>query len=160
MSFTTQTTRGVVVRRTARKSITMNCQNPPMSGLMFNNLIPDPNDFMASHPVKTILTAGPSPLDSQSNPQNNTKRNSPQSSPPAVDHDSVVTIDFEQINMLEQNLRDFEGFLDQDNVLPQVGNVASTLRYVHLRQKRPEDVEGIIYDCQESRAFGWYLSPG
>lgn len=73
----------------------MNYYSPPKLGPIFNDPLPGPNEFMASHPVRTILIGGHSPLDSQSNSQNNTMKNSPSSSPPIVHHHSVITIYFE-----------------------------------------------------------------
>lgn len=90
----------------------MNFYNPHRLPPMFNDQLLDSNDFLASYLLKTILIGGPSPPDSQSISQNNSLRNPPASSPPVVDHDSTITIDLKKINMLEKNLRDFEGFLN------------------------------------------------
>lgn len=45
-------------------------------------------------------------------------------------------MDFEKINMLDQNLRDFDGFLNREDVLPQAVNVVSTLRDMLISNKR------------------------
>lgn len=132
MSFTTQIATGVVVRRSLRRSFPPNRYNPPLPNAMQGEQSSDPNEFLTSHTLKSILTRGPSP----SNSQPNSPRSSNSSSPPAINHDSVVSIDFEQINSLEQNLRDFEGFMNRENVLPQVGNVVSTLRYMLISNRR------------------------
>lgn len=76
--------------------------------MMFNDQLPDPNVFLASRPLKSILTGEPSPPGSQSYSQINSLRNSTPSSPPIIDHDFSLTIDFEQIDMLSkiwENLR-------------------------------------------------------
>lgn len=92
----------------------------------------DPNELLTSHSLKFVLIRGPSP----SNSQPNSPRSSTSSSPLVVDHDFVVIVDFEKINMLEQNLRDFYDFLNRENVLPKVGNVMSTLRDMLISNKR------------------------
>lgn len=92
----------------------------------------NPNEFLASHPLKSIFIGGPSP----SNSQPNSPRSYTSSSPIVVTQDSVVIVDFEKINMLEQNLRDFEGFLNRENVPPQAGSVVGTLRDMLIYEKR------------------------
>lgn len=69
-------------------------------------------------------------------PQNNSPTNSLPPSPPIVDHDSIVTIDFDRIQSLEENLRYFEGFLNRENVFPQAGNAFNTLRDMLISDKR------------------------
>lgn len=68
--------------------------------------------------------------------QNNSPMNSLSPSPPDVDRDSTITIDFDRIHPLEDNQRDFEGFLNQENVLPQVGNIVNTLRDILILDQR------------------------
>lgn len=91
-----------------------------------------PNEFLTSHNLKSIQIGGLSP----SNSQPNSPRSSTPSSPLVRNHDFAITIDFEKINMLEQNLRDFEGFLNRENVLPQAENVIGTLRDMLISNKR------------------------
>lgn len=67
---------------------------------------------------------------------NNSPTKSLAPSPPVVDHDSSITIIFDRIQSLEENLRDIEGFLNQENVLPQARSVVNTLGYILILDKK------------------------
>lgn len=100
--------------------------------MMIRNPFLDPNEPFPSHPLQTPFMGGSSIVSSQ----NNSLTNFLTLAPPFIDHESIVTIDFDQIQSLEENLRDFKGFLNWENVLPQVGNVVNIVRDILVSDKK------------------------
>lgn len=49
---------------------------------------------------------------------------------PLVNHESTISDPFDQMQSLEENLKDFEGFFNRENDIPQVRCVVNNLRYI------------------------------
>lgn len=131
MIFMTKTTIGAIVRRTSRQSFPPDHYSPPLSDTMVKNPLPDSREPFPSYALQMPFVGCASAASSQKNSLINSLSPSP-----VIDHDFVVTIDFNRIQSLEENLRDFEGFLNRENVLPQDRNVVNTLRDMLISDKK------------------------
>lgn len=94
-SFTGQTAIRAIVKRASRRSFPPNHYSPPLLSTMTKDPLSDPNELFTSCPLQIPFMGG----SSTSICLTNSLMNSLPPSPLVIDHDSAITIDFDQFGL-------------------------------------------------------------